>query len=541
MKKTKRIISFLIALILAIGIPVALEVNSHAAEYNDIIEAAITIICRSEGTYSTVYKNDNGALSVGKIQWHADHALELLKAIVAEDEVKAKELVGEALFEEIKTSTSWSTRIVNDEEAAYLSALLDSEQGRRVQDKWAFDFVSDYAQHAYRYGVVDPYAIVFLCDVENKGGSSAAYRYMTKARPLAGSYAAIDVDDLYQVAIDFGVTGPGTRRTKLYNYCKSLDFGPTVITGSEEWVVVNDKLNIRTGPDTTYDKVGTYNRGDRVYITERFEGEKYIWGKTDKGWICLYYANYISGSLDYSSLKPPVVGEGEKWKVTVNELRIRSGPDTDFDVVGNYVKDQIILITEKFMGTEYFWGKTDKGWVALNYAEYISGSIGDREDTAGPNISDISVKTVNDKGFSILCKISDVSGIKTVYADVINSFTGKSKRYLPSLVDGKNVFDVALADFENAKGNYSVVINAVDKKGNASVSEAINVAVSYMRGDVNENGKIELNDAMIIIQYIAKKIDVINVPAADVSGDKAITLNDAMRIIEYVAKKTEEL
>lgn len=541
MKKTKRIISFLIAFISAICIPVALEVKSKAAEYDDIIEAAITIICRSEGTYSTVYKNDNGALSVGKIQWHADHALELLKAIVAEDEVKAKELVGDSLFEEIKTSESWSTRIVDDEEAAYISALLDSEQGRRVQDNWAYDFVSEYAQHAYRYGVVDPYAIVFLCDVENKGGSSAAYRYMKKAQALAGSYAAIDVDDLYQVAIDLGVAGPGTRRTKLYNYCKSLDFGPTVITGSEEWVVVNDILNIRTGPDTAYDKVGTYNMGDRVYITERFEGEKYIWGKTDKGWICLYYANYISGSLDYSSLQPPVVGEDETWKVTVNELRIRTGPGTEFDTVGSYYKNDIICVTEKIRGTEYVWGKTDKGWVALDYAEYVSGAEDDTEDVLGPDISEISVNNISEKGFRVLCRVTDVSEVKTVYADVMNSFTEKTKRYIPTLIDGQNVFEVSLADFANAKGNYSVVIVAEDKAGNTSVSEVINVSVSYMKGDVNENGKIELNDAMTIIQFIAKKIEVINVPAADVNGDKSVTLNDAMRIIEFVAKKTEEL
>ena len=48
---------------------------------NEIVQAAQKIIFGQEGNYSSVNANDNGAVSVGKVQWHAGRALALLKKI----------------------------------------------------------------------------------------------------------------------------------------------------------------------------------------------------------------------------------------------------------------------------------------------------------------------------------------------------------------------------------------------------------------------------------------------------------------------------
>ena len=53
-------------------------------------------------------------------------------------------------------------------------------------------------------------------------------------------------------------------------------------------VVVNSKLTIRKEAKSDAEKVGSYNNGDKVNITE-VSGE---WGKTDKGWINLRYVKY---------------------------------------------------------------------------------------------------------------------------------------------------------------------------------------------------------------------------------------------------------
>ena len=47
----------------------------------EIAAEAAKVIFANEGNYSSVNADDNGALSVGKVQWHGNRALSLLKEI----------------------------------------------------------------------------------------------------------------------------------------------------------------------------------------------------------------------------------------------------------------------------------------------------------------------------------------------------------------------------------------------------------------------------------------------------------------------------
>lgn len=53
--------------------------------------------------------------------------------------------------------------------------------------------------------------------------------------------------------------------------------------------VTSKTLNIRTDAGTKYDKVGTYKKGDVVTIYEEKKAGGQLWGRTDKGWICMEY------------------------------------------------------------------------------------------------------------------------------------------------------------------------------------------------------------------------------------------------------------
>lgn len=46
---------------------------------NELAVTAASIIFDNEGSYGSVNKNDNGAVSVGKLQWHGGRAAALLK------------------------------------------------------------------------------------------------------------------------------------------------------------------------------------------------------------------------------------------------------------------------------------------------------------------------------------------------------------------------------------------------------------------------------------------------------------------------------
>lgn len=62
--------------------------------------------------------------------------------------------------------------------------------------------------------------------------------------------------------------------------------------------------------------------------------------------------------------------------------------------------------------------------------------------------------------------------------------------------------------------------------------------VTYTLGDVNDDGNIDTQDAIMIIQhYLGKKPDGFNPDAADVSGDGRIDTQDAIRIIRRYLNK----
>lgn len=60
-------------------------------------------------------------------------------------------------------------------------------------------------------------------------------------------------------------------------------------------------------------------------------------------------------------------------------------------------------------------------------------------------------------------------------------------------------------------------------------------------GDVNGDGEITAQDASLVLQLVAKKIDStaegVKYDAADVNGDGDVTAQDASLILQYVAKK----
>jgi len=123
-------------------------------------------------------------------------------------------------------------------------------------------------------------------------------------------------------------------------------------------IVTGDGLNIRSGPGTKYDSVGSYNSGTRVNILERLEIGDTWWGCTDKGWISLGYV-YIDGTKGEHSGTGTVIG---------NDVNVRSGPGTKYDAVGamNYGTDVEIYHQVKVDDT--WWGCIGSGkWICMDY------------------------------------------------------------------------------------------------------------------------------------------------------------------------------
>ena len=125
--------------------------------------------------------------------------------------------------------------------------------------------------------------------------------------------------------------------------------GTTAEDATAATVTTND-LNIRTGPDTTYQRLGSYMDGDAVQLLAVVNG----WGYTEKGWI----------SMIYVELPAPVYATGSATVTT--GLNIREEPNADSAKLDAYKEgDQVVILEVKDS-----WGRTDKGWIKLDYVKY---------------------------------------------------------------------------------------------------------------------------------------------------------------------------
>lgn len=190
-----------------------------------ITEKAAEIIFGNEGSYGSVNMNDNGAVSIGKIQWHGNRALNLLRSIVAKNAQQAGEILGSALHQEITANqTDWGSRCVSAAEAKAISDLLTTTEGKRAQDALATQDVSTYISKGESYGLTDPGALIYFADGVNQYGTNSSLwkNIATDALKSTG-----DVDAMYE-ATTKRTSQYLSRRKKVYDKVKALNLSGTV-------------------------------------------------------------------------------------------------------------------------------------------------------------------------------------------------------------------------------------------------------------------------------------------------------------------------
>ena len=192
----------------------------------EITQKAETIIFGNEGGYGSVNANDNGAVSVGKVQWHGSRALDLLKTIVTKlGENQAGNILGAALYKEIKTAIQWNARTVTTEEKNKLTALLTTPAGRTAQDELAGKDVLSYVTHGAGMGITDPQALIYFADLENQGGAGASARIAKAAATRAGTMQKVTLTILHKTALDDRVMGKyQARRVETYKKAAAATF-----------------------------------------------------------------------------------------------------------------------------------------------------------------------------------------------------------------------------------------------------------------------------------------------------------------------------
>ena len=191
-----------------------------------ILAGTKSLIEKNEGNYDSVNPDDNGALSIGKMQWHGYRAARLLQAIISADNKTAYEKLGDTLYNEIiglstTSNNVWETRVLTSAESKKIGDLLKTEKSKEVQDTLQEYDISGYINRAYGLGLRDAAAVAYYTDVENQFGSGGAAGHVTYAERVAGSRDKITLNELHIAALCYNGSY-NSRRFQSYGYVANL-------------------------------------------------------------------------------------------------------------------------------------------------------------------------------------------------------------------------------------------------------------------------------------------------------------------------------
>lgn len=155
-------------------------------------------------------------------------------------------------------------------------------------------------------------------------------------------------------------TGPATPpETTVPPEIGSQTPGAGSAQGIPATVISKSGLNIRSGAGTNFSSVGSYPTGQKISILEQKTVGGVTWGRTDKGWVSMQYVRLDDKWTNTSGISGVVTSNGG--------LNIRSGPGVGYAPVGNYSAGQRIMVFEQTVAGGKKWGRTDKGWVCMDY------------------------------------------------------------------------------------------------------------------------------------------------------------------------------
>ena len=137
-------------------------------------------------------------------------------------------------------------------------------------------------------------------------------------------------------------------------------------------VIGPDQLNVRSSPSTGAKIIGYLDPGTQVEIikTEPYMGVE--WALIREGWVVLDHLQTNSGSSTTPTTpeetKPAETTPTEstvKGTITVDGLNIRASASATDTIKGTYNKGTVVTILE----TKNGWGRTDKGWISMQYVK----------------------------------------------------------------------------------------------------------------------------------------------------------------------------
>lgn len=143
--------------------------------------------------------------------------------------------------------------------------------------------------------------------------------------------------------------------------------------------VYASSLNVRKEPAKNAEVVGSIKNGNRVTVKDEQHGWLKIQSGNTSGWVAGYYLKKVTStskgtastavSTSSTSVSKTSTGGGtSKATVTADSLRIRSGPGTEYKILGSLkAKDTVTLLLRQNNWARIRTTSGEIGWVAEQY------------------------------------------------------------------------------------------------------------------------------------------------------------------------------
>lgn len=207
----------------------------------------------------------------------------------------------------------------------------------------------------------------------------------------------------------------------------------TVFAAEAVGTVTADVLNVRSGPGTSYSRIGYVYEGNQVNVLEREDGWYVIEYNGGTGYVAEGYLE-VTGEVGSSSSDTSVANQ--TGVVTADLLNVRSGPGTNYDRIDTLANGKKVTL----LGASNGWyqisydGKT--GYVSGTYIQVESsgGTTPDPTPTPTQKTGVVTADVLNVRSGPS----TDYSKIDAVYSGKQLTITGEINGWYQVSYDGKS-------------------------------------------------------------------------------------------------------
>lgn len=238
----------------------------------ELAKLAFPIITNQEGSYHTVNRDDNGALSIGVLQWHGERALTLMKTICkAMNPISARSILGEKLYSEITSeTTNWNNRIVNESELSYFQKFLSTELSKSIQLNDAISTVEGYINIGIANGIVDNQALIYFADIYNQSPARSLNIVKRLMNELAQFNKHLSLKQLHENTLIEPILGKYmNRRIAVYNAASNTVVTYIVVDGKQVKYsdYIDNKIPVKSNPNTTIQNIANEHGTKQLKIS----------------------------------------------------------------------------------------------------------------------------------------------------------------------------------------------------------------------------------------------------------------------------------